>query len=58
MKRTLNIADKLQWNLIPYAVDFKQSKTFSWKPSINFLNMATIKGEIFWSGLITYLINI
>ena len=24
-------------------------------PSINFLNMAPIKGEIFWSGLITYL---
>ena len=24
-------------------------------PSINFLNMATIRGEIFFSGLITYL---
>lgn len=26
-------------------------------PSINFLNMATIQGEIFWPGLVTYLIN-
>ena len=56
MKRTLNIADKLKWNLIPYAVDFKQTKTFSWMPSINFLkNISIFQSAIHeWLGLIVY----
>ena len=38
MKRTMNIAEKLEWNLIPYPVDFRTGKYFSFKPSfVNFL---------------------
>ena len=56
MKRTLNIANKLKWNLIPYAVDFKQTKKFSWKPSINFLgNIRTFHfASHEWLGLVFY----
>ena len=56
MKRTLNIADKLKWDLIPYAVDFKQKKSFSWKPSIYFLeNISIFQSAMHeWVGLIVY----
>ena len=37
MKRALNIAEKLNWNFIPYPVDFRTSNTFNERPSINFL---------------------
>ena len=38
MKRTMNVAEKLEWNLIPYPVDFRTGKYFSFKPSLfNFL---------------------
>ena len=56
MQRALNIAEKLEWRLIPYAVDFRISKKFYWKPKVNFLNniitfqMASHE----WLGLIAY----
>ena len=56
MQRALNIAEKLGWTLIPYAVDFKHLKTFSWKPSINFLNNISIFQSAIheWLGLMVY----
>ena len=36
MTRALNVAEKLNWEFIPYAVDFYIPKKFSWKPSLNF----------------------
>ena len=38
LKRVLNVSDKLKWNLIPYATDFKHSKKFNFKLSIHFLS--------------------
>ena len=38
MTRSLNVADKLEWKLIPYAVDFKLLKNFYWRPSMDFFN--------------------
>ena len=38
LKRSLNIAEKLEWNFIPYATDFNKSKKFSWKISFNILS--------------------
>jgi uncharacterized SAM-binding protein YcdF (DUF218 family) len=38
MKRTIQVAEKLEWDLIPYPVDFRTGKYFSFKPSfVNFL---------------------
>ena len=37
MKRTMNVAEKLEWHLIPYPVDFRTGKYFSFKPS--FVNL-------------------
>ena len=56
MTRALNIGEKLNWQFIPYAVDFQLSKKFSWKPTLNFLNnillMQSASHE--WVGLIAY----
>ena len=35
LKRSLAIADKIEWTLTPFAVDFSSSKKFSWKPTFN-----------------------
>ena len=59
MKRTMNIAEKLEWNLIPYPVDFRTGKYFSFKPSfVNFLenfNTFNLASHEFF-GLISYYI--
>ena len=56
MSRALNIAEKLDWKFIPYAVDFRIEKKFSWKPTIHFLRnisyFQTASHE--WLGLIAY----
>jgi len=56
MSRALNVADKLGWKFIPYAVDFKLEKKFSWQPSIAFLgNMFLFQqGTHEWVGSIAY----
>tara|TARA_Y100000588_G_scaffold381706_1_gene467840 strand:- start:237 stop:1019 length:783 start_codon:yes stop_codon:yes gene_type:complete len=56
LKRTLNIAKKLEWNLLPYPTDFKQSKKFEWKISFNFLNnFLTFQNSSHeWMGLAAY----
>ena len=38
MMRALKIGEKEDWNFLPYAVDFKTSKKFEWKPTLNFLH--------------------
>ena len=56
MPRALNIAEKLDWKFIPYAVDFRVMKKFSWKPTIKFLEniskFQTASHE--WVGLVAY----
>ena len=56
LKRSLNIAEKLEWNFIPYATDFNKSKKFSWKISFNILsNLSEFqRASHEWLGLISY----
>ena len=56
MTRVLNIGEKLNWTFIPYAVDFKSSRVFSWGLSINFLRNINVlqSASHEWIGLITY----
>ena len=58
MNRTINIGEKLEWNFIPYAVDFQQIKRFSWLPSLRFLsNISRFESASHeWIGLIAYYI--
>jgi uncharacterized SAM-binding protein YcdF (DUF218 family) len=56
LKRAINIGDKLNWNFIPYAADFRLPKKFSWKPNFNivgnFYNFQQSSHE--WLGLVSY----
>ena len=56
LKRALNIGQKVNWNLIPYATDFYLPKNFEWHLSFSFLNnllmFQTSSHE--WIGLISY----
>ncbi len=56
MKRALLIADKNNWTLIPYAVDFRNTKDFKLIPNLNLLkNLNTFhEGSHEWLGLIAY----
>ena len=56
MKRALLIADKNNWKLIPYAVDFKNIKNFKLIPNLKLLkNLNTFQqGSHEWLGLISY----
>ena len=56
MTRAMNIAEKLNWPFIPYAVDFYTYKKFTWKPSVYFLNnIYTTQSAIHeWIGLLAY----
>ena len=56
MKRALLIADKNDWNLIPYAVDFKNIKEFKLIPNLNLLsNLNSFQqGSHEWLGLVSY----
>ena len=57
MKRSMNVAEKLEWKLIPYPVDFRTGKYFSFKPSFfNFLenlNAFNLASHEFF-GLLSY----
>ena len=56
MTRAINIAEKLDWEMIPYAVDFRISKKSSWQPTLNFFSnislLQTASHE--WVGLVAY----
>ena len=56
MTRAMNISEKLDWKIIPYAVDFRAGKKFSWKPTISFFgNISAMQSASHeWIGLIAY----
>ena len=56
MNRAMNIAEKIDWKLIPYAVDFKTPKSFSWSLSFAFFsNLSDFQYAAHeWTGLIAY----
>ena len=56
MKRAVLIADKNNWKLIPYAVDFKNIKDFKLIPNLNLLtNLNTFQqGSYEWLSLVAY----
>ena len=56
MKRAILVGKKLEWKLIPYAVDFKTPKEIKFKPSFNLLsNLASFQQASHeWLGLLSY----
>ena len=56
LNRAINIAEKVDWEFIPYATDFNLPKKFSWKPSFNFIgNIYSFQNSSHeWVGLIVY----
>ncbi len=56
MNRAIFIAEKYNWELTPYAVDFTQSKKLFLRPNLNLLgNINTLQhGSHEWIGLIAY----
>ena len=56
LKRALNIGQKVNWNLIPYATDFYLPKNFEWHLSFSFLNNLLMfqNSSHEWIGLISY----
>ena len=56
LKRSLGVSEKLEWTFIPYAVDFKKTKKFSWKPSFNLLSnlLEFQQASHEWVGLLAY----
>ena len=56
LKRAISIGEKIGWELIPYATDYKLSKKFRWKLSFNFFgNLASFQHSSHeWVGIISY----
>ena len=56
MKRALLIAEKNNWKLIPYAVDFKNIKNFKLIPNLKLLKNLNLfqQGLHEWLGLVSY----
>lgn len=56
MKRAILISQKQKWKLIPYPVDFNQSKNISFKPSMNFFSnfVSFQKASHEWLGLFSH----
>lgn len=58
LKRVINISEKLDWNLIPYATDFNSSKNFfeNYTFNMNFIsNMNSFNYAVHeWIGIISY----
>ena len=56
MKRTISISQKLNWELIPYPVDYRTYKKFYWKPSISFLHNINFFNSAMheWIGIFSY----
>ena len=56
LKRATSVGEKLGWELIPYATDYKLPKKFEWKLSFNFFNNLEYlqhSGHE-WVGIIAY----
>lgn len=58
LTRAINIGEKLEWKLIPYATDFRLYKEFKWKLSLDFIgNLSNFQFAAHeWVGLIAYYI--
>ena len=56
LKRVLNVADKINWKLIPYATDFQSSKKFHFNLKLNFFTrLSTFQSASReWIGLVYY----
>ena len=56
MKRAILVGKKLQWNFIPYAVDFKTQKKIKFRPNFNLIsNLASFQQASHeWLGLLYY----
>ena len=56
LKRSMYIAEKLEWKLIPFPTDFNHPKKFSFNPSINlFSNISAFqKYSHEWIGIVSY----
>ena len=56
LKRAINVGEKLGWEFIPYATDYKLPKKFRWKLSTNFLgNLGSFQHSSHeWVGIISY----
>ena len=56
MKRAQLVAEKNNWNLIPYAVDFKNLKNFKFTFNLNLLSNINYfqQGSHEWLGLVSY----
>lgn len=56
LKRSINISEKINWNLIPYPTDFNQPKKFKWNFEYNLLSNLVLfrKASHEWLGIIAY----
>ena len=56
LKRAISVGEKLGWELIPYATDYKLGKKFRWKLSTNiFYNLGSLQNSSHeWVGIISY----
>ena len=56
LKRSINISEKISWNLIPYPTDFNQPIKFNWKFDYNLLNNLVFfrNASHEWLGIIVY----
>ena len=59
LKRVIGVANKIKWDLIPYATDFNQPKKYHFKISLNFLeNINNFnKGSHEWLGIFYYYVT-
>ena len=56
LKRAISVGEKLGWELIPYATDYKLPKKFKWKLSFDFFNnLGSLQHSSHeWVGIISY----
>ncbi len=56
LKRAISVGEKLGWELIPYATDYKQPKKFKWELSFDFFgNLGKLQNSSHeWIGIISY----
>ena len=59
LRRAMNVADKLDWNLIAYPTDFRQSKKFIFTFSVNLFYNLSQSNLAFreWLGLVYYYLS-
>ena len=56
LKRAISVGEKLGWEFVPYATDYKLPKKFRWKLSFNFFNnLGSLQHSSHeWVGIIAY----